>query len=115
VPIVEVDSDLVGPRHAVCFDPALQHLAQGDHHIPGCFVTSDVRTVDQRTQVAHHEVVAGFDGSLGAVAPFGRLDLGHEGLGQRQHPFGARLRSPFVPGFFPLEMERGTNGGYPAS
>ena len=113
--VVEVDSDLGGPRHPVRLDPVLQHLAQGDHQIPRGLVTSHVRPVDQRAQVAHHEVVAGFDRSLGPVAPFGRLHLGDERLGQRQYTLGAWLRSPFVPGLFPLEMERGAHGGYPAS
>jgi hypothetical protein len=113
--VVEVARNLVGPGATVRLHAVLEHLAQGDHQLPGSFVAGDVRPVDERTEVAHNQVVAGLDGRFGAVAPLGRLHLGNKGLGQGQHSFRARLRPSLFTGSFPFEMQCRTDGGNAAT
>ncbi len=66
---------------------------------------ADVGAADERPQVTHGQVVPEFDGSVRPIAPFGRLDPRHEGLGQSQHALGAWFRPAFFARPFPLEMQ----------
>jgi hypothetical protein len=115
VTLVQVLGDLVDPSGAVLFRPALEQLPQRHDQLSGRFVPSHVRTAHKGTEVAHSQVVAGFDRCLGPVTPFGGLDARDERFGDRKHALCTGLGTALFASAFPLEVQGRADSRYTAS